>query len=241
MGKRPLIGVTASARGSRIPWLFNRLALRRAGAEAVRLTAEEVPRFDRLDGLVVGGGDDIEPARYGSEIEPMVKIDPNRDELELAALDWAERCCRPVLGICRGSQMINVHRGGTLHTDIHAVYVAAPRLRTVLPRKDVRVEPRTRLQAILGTSALRVNALHHQSVARLGRGVQVAARDLWGIVQAIEVPDGPFLVGVQWHPEFLLLDRGQQRLFRALTVAAAAGRVHDAATLEAESRGWFRR
>lgn len=219
---KPLIGVTASARGSRVPWLFNRWAVRRAGGVAMRLTADEPPRFERLDGLVIGGGDDIEPTRYGAAIEPTIKLDPDRDELELAALDWAERCRRPVLGICRGSQMINIHRGGSLHTDIHKVYVEAPRLRTVLPRKDVRVEPRSTLFEILGAERVRVNALHHQSVDRLGTGVEVAARDRWGIVQAIEVRDRPFLLGVQWHPEFLVADSGQQRLFRTL-VSVASG------------------
>ncbi|HYD98506.1 MAG TPA: gamma-glutamyl-gamma-aminobutyrate hydrolase family protein, partial [Alphaproteobacteria bacterium] len=129
---------------------------------------------------------------------------------------------RPVLGICRGSQMINVHRGDSLHTDIYKVYVEAPRLRTVLPKKPVLIDPDSRLFGILGERECRVNALHHQSVDRLGEGVRVAARDCYGIVQAIEVPAHSYMLGVQWHPEFLVADRGQQRLFHAL-VAACRG------------------
>jgi len=219
---RPRIGVTVSERG-RIPWTFLRLALYRAGARAVRLDAGRPACFDGLDGLVIGGGDDIEPARYGAVVEPTVKIDPARDALELGALDWAGCQGRPVLGICRGSQMINVHRGGTLHTDIHKVYLEAPRLRTVLPRKTVRIDPTGTLHGILGRESCRVNALHHQSVDRLGADLRVAARDGHGIVQAVERPGEPFLLGVQWHPEFLLLDGGQQQLFRALAAAACRG------------------
>lgn len=234
MAVRPLIGVTASARRSLTSWLFNRLALARAGARAVRLVPGRACDLDRLDGLVIGGGDDIEPARYGGQIEPTVKVDPDRDELELAALDWAGRRGRPVLGICRGAQMINVHRGGSLHTDIYRVYVEAPRLRTVLPRKVVCIEPASLLYQLLRRRECRVNALHHQSVDRPGRGVRVAARDLHGIVQALEVPGHPFLLGVQWHPEFLLADRGQQRLFRSL-VLAVEGRTAAAAVRAAEA------
>jgi putative glutamine amidotransferase len=190
---------------------------------AVPLSADRRCGLDGLDGLVIGGGDDIAPTLYGAQIEPAVKIDPERDALELAALDWAERVGRPVLGICRGAQMINVHRCGSLHTDIYRVYVEAPRLRTVLPRKTVSIVDGTRLRAVLGTPSCRVNALHHQSVDRAGQGVGVAARDGHGIVQAVEVAGKGFWLGVQWHPEFLVLDRGQQRLFRALaTIAAGA-------------------
>jgi putative glutamine amidotransferase len=227
MSRRPLIGVTATVRGSITMWQFNRLALRRAGARAVRVAADDPGPLDRLDGLVIGGGDDIEPTRYGGVLEPMVKIDPERDELELHALDWAERTRRPVLGICRGAQMINVHRGGSLYGDIHRVIADMPRLRTVLPKKPVDIYPGTQLYQVLRLRCCRVNALHHQSVDRLGQAVRVSARDVYGIVQAVEVVDRPFLLGVQWHPEFLVMDDNQQRLFRALvdTVRGAGAGV----------------
>lgn len=219
-----MVGVTASVHGSRTLWLFNRFALLRAGARAVRLTPDTPCAIDRLDALVIGGGDDIEPLRYGAAIEPTVKIDPARDELELEVLDRSAKRAIPVLGICRGAQMINIHRGGTLHTDIYKVYVEAPRLRTVLPRKIVRIDPDSRLRRVLRQDECRVNALHHQSVDRLGNGLCVAARDIHGIVQAVEARDSPFVLGVQWHPEFLVADRHQQRLFGAL-LAAIAGRT----------------
>ena len=220
---RPLIGVTASVHGSRIAWWANRLALRRAGARAVRITAQDPFPIDRLDGLVVGGGDDIDASLYGETARPHIRIDPQRDKLELNALDCAAQRNLPVLGICRGSQMINVHRGGSLHIDIHEVYEEAPQLRTVLPRKRIRIEPDSRLYRIVGIAECRVNALHHQAVDRLGDGLRVVAREHAGVVQGIESAAHPFLIGVQWHPEYLIADNRQQALFRTL-VATAAGR-----------------
>ncbi|MBP2228262.1 putative glutamine amidotransferase [Azospirillum agricola] len=219
---KPLVGITASVHGSRIAWWANRLALRRAGASAVRITARDPYPIDRLDALVVGGGDDIDAALYGETARPHIRIDPERDQLEMRALDCAAKLGLPVLGICRGSQMINVHRGGSLHVDIHEIYEEAPHMRTVLPRKRIRIEPDSHLYRILGIAECRVNALHHQSVDRLGDGLRVVARERAGIVQGIEAATEPFLIGVQWHPEYLITDSRQQGLFRQL-VAVAMG------------------
>jgi putative glutamine amidotransferase len=217
-----LIGVTASVRGGRWMSRANQFALWRAGGRAVRIDAQHKFPIDALDGLVIGGGDDIDAALYGGQVIPTVRIDEERDRLELRMLAHAARRDLPVLGICRGAQMINVHRGGSLYTDIFEVFVKAPRLHTVLPSKLVEITNGSTLAALLGRTRVRVNALHHQSVDRLGQGVRVAALDRWGIVQAIEVPHCRFLIGVQWHPEFLLFDGRQQSLFRALVAAARA-------------------
>ena len=215
---RPLIGVTTSRRGGWRSFLMHRLALWRTGARAVRLAAGD-PIPDRLDGLVIGGGDDIGAEIYGGQVTPDIRIDPERDKLELKLLDTALPAGIPILGICRGSQMINVALGGTLHTDIHAVYVEAPRMRTVLPRKTVHIADDSRLLRITGCNPCRVNALHHQSVDRVGHGLRVVARDEAGIVQAIEGTGPNFILGVQWHPELLVFSAPQQRLFAALSTA----------------------
>ena len=216
---RPLIGVTTSRKGGWRSFLFHKLALARAGARARRLMAREPLPSEPLAGLVIGGGDDIGAEIYGGQVLPDVRIDPERDKLELSLLETALARGVPVLGICRGSQMINVALGGTLHTDIYEVYMHAPRMRTVLPRKTVRIVEGSRLDRIVRCNPCRVNALHHQSVDRLGRGLAVVARDEAGIVQAVEGTEG-FLVGVQWHPELLVFARPQQRLFAALAQAA---------------------
>lgn len=217
---RPLIGVTSSARRGWLMTRLNRFALWRAGARSVVMTSDSPRAGAELDGLLIGGGDDIEPTLYKGGITLDIRIDPERDRLEKEAFETAERRGLPVLGICRGSQMINVMRGGSLHEDIHAVYEAAPRMRTVLPRKQVTIEPDSRLGRILGADRCRVNCLHHQSVDRLGDGMAVVAQDDHGIVQAVESGGPRFVVGVQWHPEFLLANRAQQGLFRHLAAAA---------------------
>lgn len=217
---KPLIGVTTSLGRGRWLWWFMRTALWRIGVEPVRLFVGREFPIERLDGLIVGGGDDISPTIYQGELDLAVRVDPARDELELRILDHAVRLDIPVLGICRGSQMINVFFGGTLHEDIYEVYEEAPRMRTLLPRKNVHVVAGSRLDRILESRECRVNALHHQSVDRLGDGLTVVARDDHGMVQATERGASRYLIGVQWHPEFLVFDRGQQRLFRELVRAA---------------------
>jgi putative glutamine amidotransferase len=221
---RPLIGVTTSRRGGWRSYLFHRLALWRAGARSIRLMAGHSPPTEKLEGLIIGGGDDIGAELYGGQVLPDVRIDPERDKLELQLLEWALPRRLPILGICRGSQMINVALGGSLHTDIHAVYVEAPKMRTVLPRKTVHIVEGSRLDRIMRCNPCRVNALHHQSVDRLGRGLRIVAQDEAGVVQATEGTGAEFLIGVQWHPELLVTRSPQQRIFRALAQAARESR-----------------
>jgi putative glutamine amidotransferase len=217
---RPLIGVTTSRKGGWRSYLMHRLALARVGARTVRLVPGEALPEEPLQGLVIGGGDDIGAEIYGGKVLPDVRIDPERDKMELGLLKAALPAKLPILGICRGSQMLNVALGGTLHTDIYEVYVQAPKMRTVLPRKQVTIEHGSKLDGILRCNPCLVNALHHQSVDRLGAGLTIAARDESGIVQAIEDAQMPFLLGVQWHPELLVWKKPHQRLFAALASTA---------------------
>ena len=223
---RPLIGVTTSDRSG---WrIFPRVAFNiwLAGGRAVRWgTARGTPDIDAVDGIVIGGGDDISPDLYGGELITSARLDPGRDALERDLVERAMTKGKPVLGICRGAQMLNVALGGSLHENAYGVYTASRRYWTVLPRKCVEIEDGTRLSRLAGIPPMLVNALHSQSIDRLGQGLRVAARDGGGMVQAIERTSDPFAIGVQWHPEHLFYARRQRRLFAALV--AAARKAHD--------------
>jgi len=231
----PLIGVTGPRGRGFALWAFAWLSLRIQGARARRISPPFHPRqLDGLDGLLIGGGDDVGAALYGGEVRADVRIDPERDQLELEALDhfWPREA--PILGICRGSQILNVFRGGDLHQDVRETYEIRRHPRTPLPLKRVRVEPNTRLARVIRLEEVRVNSLHSQSVAALGRDLHVAARDRHGMVQAIESHGSAFRVGVQWHPELLFYKLPHRRLFRAFAEAARHARLGEPARPDTE-------
>ncbi|QIE43613.1 gamma-glutamyl-gamma-aminobutyrate hydrolase family protein [Meridianimarinicoccus aquatilis] len=218
--RRPRIAVTTSKASS---WrIFPMFALNiwLAGGRAVRWTAARPYHLDDVDGLVIGGGDDISPDIYGGELVSSARLDPARDAMEQELVTGACQRGMPVLGVCRGAQMINVALGGTLHQDAYGVYATSVKYKTILPRKTVSVQPGTQFAQIAGLELMRVNALHSQAVDRLGAGLRVAAQDGGGMVQAVEREDGPFMIGVQWHPEHLIYARRQRALFGALVAAA---------------------
>lgn len=174
-----------------------------------------------LDALVITGGNDIDPASYGASAHPDTDVPvPVRDAWEFALLRAALRRGLPVLGICRGAQVLNVAFGGTLHQHLpdvlgHHGHRAGNGVFTSLA---VRTVPGTRLAGLLGESA-EVRCYHHQAVANVGVGLKVSAWDSDGVVEALEVPGEHFVLAVQWHPEECLDDL---RLFSALVEAARA-------------------
>ena len=220
---RPLIGITTSDYKSQLAWCFDWFAVWRHGGKPLRLSPSR-PLPEHLDGLIIGGGDDIQAQLYGGEVQLDVRLDPARDELELSLLNRFIPQNTPVLGICRGAQLINVHLGGTLDPDIYTTHEGLKRRRTVLPRKTVDIVGGSQLYQLLGVTWCRVNSLHHQAVNRAGKGIQIVARDRDGLVQGIESEDHDFLIGVQWHPEWLIFNRPQQRLISALVTAAKQSR-----------------
>ncbi|MCB1644615.1 MAG: gamma-glutamyl-gamma-aminobutyrate hydrolase family protein [Pseudomonadales bacterium] len=147
--------------------------------------------------------------------------DPDRDEMEKQLINRAINEHLPVLGICRGEQLINVTLGGTLHQDATEFYTEVPDVQSIRLVKDVDIVAGSRLAQVIDDTELRVNALHNQAVDQLGEALQVCARDRNGIVQAIERTDRHFVIGVQWHPEYLPRQDSHQRLFHALVASAA--------------------
>lgn len=178
---------------------------------------------ERLDGVIIGGGDDIGAELYDAEIKMDVRVDPERDELELELLKYVIDRDLPVLGICRGAQIMNVYYGGTLYTDIRGMPREKTNIRTILARKIVTLESGSKIHEIIGRDEIRVNSLHHQAVDKQGDGIVVSGRDRGDFIQAHERVDKRFFIGVQWHPELLVFDKHQQAIFRAL-VNAARGR-----------------
>lgn len=223
MSRRLRVGVTSSLGGGRYMWWFYYLALRQYGLQPVRLIAP-VRQADMhsFEGLIIGGGDDISAELYNGEPTLDVRVDPARDEMELELLEHSAPRDMPVLGVCRGAQMLNVHRGGSLHQDMYESYNHVPRMWTPLPRKRVHIRSDTRLGELLREEGVTVNSLHRQAIDRLGNGLEISARDEFGVTQAIEDPAARFRIGVQWHPEFLIYRPSQRRLFRAFVRAVKA-------------------
>lgn len=147
-------------------------------------------------------------------------LDPGRDLFEATLLEQAWTRGWPVLGICRGAQLMTVRTGGALHDDIGPLLGESPHIRSVLPRVPVTIERDSRLYGITGTERMTVNALHHQSIRTPGDRFRIVARDHRGIVQAVEHTARPFVLGVQWHPEYVPQHPRQRALFRALVDAA---------------------
>jgi putative glutamine amidotransferase len=164
--------------------------------------------------------------------------DPARDAMELRLLEYAREHDLPVLGICRGSQLMNLAEGGSLLRDVNSLYDERPELYTVLPRREVRVEADSRLHQIVQRDELLVNSLHFHAVREAGRGMRIVAREPSGVPQAIEHTERRFWLGVQWHPEYLPQQESHQRIFEALADQARvrAGAPDRAAALHASQR-----
>jgi putative glutamine amidotransferase len=171
---------------------------------------------DRVDGLMLIGGPDIDPSTFGQERSPQsYGIDPVRDRYELDCLEAAMARGIPVLAICRGMQLLNIACGGTLHQHLPSVPSIGDHghpTRTGPVEHDVDVVPGTRLADALQVARLSVSSFHHQGIDRVGTGLEVSARSADGLPEAMELADG-WIVGVQWHPEHAAeLDTVQQRL-----------------------------
>jgi putative glutamine amidotransferase len=228
---RPRIGLTTYGRDEN-----NRFSLpafyvdcvRRAGGMALLLPPGEIDPAEALaglDGLILTGGGDIDPALYkGTAHEKIYMVDPERDRSEIGLILAATESGIPTLGICRGSQVINVAFGGTLIEHLPDVVGEAvphrlpPREPT---RHEIRLKPGCRLAKLLSREAFSAPSWHHQAVRRPAPSLEVVAHAPDGTIEGLELPDHPWMIGVQWHPELAAADDPlQQRLFDELVKAA---------------------
>ena len=195
------------------------------------VAADRLEAFlDRVDGVCLSGGPDLRPDAYGAEAHPRLgPTEPELDRFELALAAAADRRGMPVLAICRGAQLLNVVRGGTLHQHLPDVVGTRIEHRQTAEGSrvthPVRLERRSALSAVLGTADVQVNSFHHQAVDRLGAGLRIVGRAPDDVVEAFEEPGPRFVVGVQWHAESLACRPEQHALWAAFAEACGGPRV----------------
>ncbi len=217
--KKPLIGVAAD-KPRRVP-KYQR-SIEAAGGEIETFYPEtfSIDVMDRLDGIVLTGGGDIDAAEFDEENHPKVySVDPKRDAMELSLTREAVARNMPVLGICRGLQVMNVALGGNLiqHLENHDDSKSS---RTHIAH-EVKILEGTKLHKILGATSIGVNSFHHQAAKNLGDQLIATAWSPDDIVEGIEIPDADYFVGVQWHPEeFVDFGKDFQALFDTFVEAA---------------------
>ena len=245
MSERPLVGIATQsleAIPGKLPpcWVMGRRyvnVLADAGAVPwlVPLFPDDEPTlraiYERLDGVFLTGGVDVDPATYGAERHAMCdRADAARDSTEIALIRWALADRKPILGVCRGIQIINVACGGSLHQHLaddrpqgikHDYFPTATHYTRDYLSHAVRVEVGSHLHGILGVDELEVNSMHHQGIDRLASGLRPSALAPDGLVEGVEMDDGQYLVAVQWHPEELAeAHPNMRRLFTDFVGAA---------------------
>ncbi len=227
---RPIVGVTSYVEQARfgtwdvpaalIPLSYVQ-AIERAGGRALVVPPTEdgvEETLNALDGLLLSGGSDLDPSLYGADTHPETRhVRPDRDRAELALLQGALARDLPVLAVCRGSQVLNVARGGNLvqHLPDSLGNEAHRETPGVFSKHAVEVDPHSRLGGIVRRS-IEVKSHHHQGYGELGEGLRVVARAEDGTIEAVEDPERRFAVGVLWHPE----EGEDAALFEALVAEA---------------------
>jgi putative glutamine amidotransferase len=256
---RPLIGVPTQTLQSidGIPtdlprsWVMNHryyTALAQVGAAPVMvpLLVEDAAAlravYDALDGVFIAGGVDVDPSSYHEPRAALCgRTDLDRDRVEIQFAQWARAEGKPLFGLCRGLQIMNVAEGGSLYQDCAEFYAGAMKhdyFPTAGHARDylahsVRVEPGSRLHDAFGASEVRVNSMHHQGLKQIADGLVPTAWAPDGLIEALEAPGDGYAVGVQWHPEMLVdTDAGTRRLFEGFLDAARAFREQRTASLQ---------
>ena len=234
---QPVIGITtnhSSNAYNQTTVLLNQAyvkAILQAGGVPVLIPSSVVENgwdalYARLDGILFSGGGDISLDYFKGDPHPRIDdVDPERDTVELNLLHAAVSDGKPFLGICRGCQVVNVGLGGTLYTHLpdqfpNALDHAYPgNMRTVLVH-EVKIEEGTHIADVLGEPIVKVNSHHHQGLKDIASSLRIAGHAPDGLVEAIELPDHPFGLAVQWHPEWLTDQQSTRNLFRRFIEAA---------------------
>ena len=225
---RPIVGITGGSQPENHSLLFQDYyvtAVERAGGLALLLPPAREERvleqyLDICSALLFTGGGDLDPAWWGEPLSPRCgAIDPQRDKFELSLAGHCLQLQRPVLGICRGCQLLNAAAGGSLWQDVQSPQGHSQKAPRDYPSHAIFIEAESRLAGIMKAEQIRVNSFHHQAVKQLGQGFTITAMAGDGTVEAIERRGADFCMGVQWHPE-CMRDRYSARLFAAFVASA---------------------
>lgn len=204
---RPRILVTRPSNGGFFPWLCLNCILTSMGASVFGIRPQMEYNEKDFDGFILSGGEDIHPALYGQKSLVTTLYDNKRDAKELELMENIDKTKKPVLAICRGMELLNIFYGGTLYQELSHIFddflPTKSTLGKLLARHRIEIKPNTLLHRILKTSSCKVNSLHHQGINQLGEGLCVSARFKNGITQAIEKQGTHWVLGVQWHPEYI--------------------------------------
>lgn len=222
---KPLIGITAGEHSRRIPLLGCKFAVFLQGGRSIVLHHNQ-QNYQACDGFILSGGADINPQLYGETNTHSRGIDHNRDALEMEIIQHALQHNKPMLGICRGMQMLNVAHGGNLHQHAPSHFMdfipTSNLIGKIFGRKHIKLHPNSKISQILCARDIRVNSIHHQALKEIGEGLHMSAADDYGVPQVLEHDaEPPRFIGVQWHPELMPLNAKQRRLFKHLLMQTA--------------------
>lgn len=243
----PVIAVTGPNSGGTTAWLFTALGVKLAGGKPVRVVPEQFDDKLDYDGIIIGGGSDVHPDNVEHEDVPEVKrslflcfkenlfypmefftgwskptYDKARDKMEKLFIKYALYNNKPILGICRGHQLLNASLGGTMYESTLPLLKNKMRIRSPFPRKTVIYTQNDSLIAeIAGDDPIEVNAIHSQAVGKPADELEVTAKEEAGIAQVLEKKGSELVLGVQWHPEYLFYMKVHRNIFKWLVNKAA--------------------
>lgn len=243
---KPQIAITGPNKSGFTAWLFTALNIRIAGGTPIRVTPETFDGTLNYDGVIIGGGSNVHPDHYIKEnskpvqrslwikvkesiLYPMELIsrlgssecDKERDDMEIKFIHFALDNNLPLLGICRGHQLLNAELGGTMYESTLPLLQKEARIRSPFPRKTVLYTTNDSLiSKIAGDDPLKVNAIHSQAVAKPAETLAVTAKEKAGINQVIEGKNSDKVLGVQWHPEYLIYMQVHRNIFKWLVQEA---------------------
>jgi putative glutamine amidotransferase len=234
---RPVIGITIDTHddpGKYESPIAYAKAVERAGGLPLLIPYQTdlalIPQIvDQFDGILFTGGNDLDPALYGQQWHPKAEhIDPARQEFELALIAEVERRRMPTLGVCLGSQLMNVYRGGTMHQFLPDLQdkpaLEHRKIGQELPRHPITLDPTSRIGQSIGKTEISANSYHKQAADRLGRGLRVVATAPDGVIEGFEDPTFPLFAAVQWHPERLIDEPEHLAPFKLLVETSRANR-----------------